>query len=195
MLKIGVLISGGGTNLQSVIDACENKILDAEVSVVVSSSESAFGLERAKNHNIKNVYIGNKNYKNLDDRNDALVKVLEESEVDLVVLAGYLSILHKDFIKTFKDKILNIHPSLIPKYSGKGHYGMKVHEGVIENSEEFSGATVHFVDENIDTGQIVLQESIRLNSNETKESLQKRVLEIEHRILVNGINKFIKGEI
>ena len=196
MLKrIAVLISGGGTNLQSVIDACENNTLDAQVVGVISNREKAFGLDRARNHNIEAIYIGKKNYADFEERSKILIQTLEDLEVDLIVLAGYLEILHENFAKRFEGMILNIHPSLIPKYAGKGYFGMKVHRAVIENNEKYSGATVHFVNEEVDTGQLVLQESIKVSEKETPESLQKRVLEIEHRILIKGIDKFIKGEI
>lgn len=193
--RIAVLISGGGTNLQSIIDACDNNALDAEIVAVISNKKNAFGLIRAENSNIETVYIGKKNYPDFEERSQTLIRTLEDLKVDLIVLAGYLEILHEDLFKKFGGMILNVHPSLIPKYAGKGFYGMKVHEAVIENKEKFSGATVHFVDQEVDTGQIVMQEAIRINEHETPESLQKRVLEIEHRILVSSIDKFIKGEI
>lgn len=196
MLKrIAVLISGGGTNLQSVIDACENNIVNAEVVGVISNKKNAYGLKRAQNHNIDSVYIGKGNYPNVDNRGRQLISVLNEMNVDLIVLAGYLEILHKDFFKEFEGRVLNIHPSLIPKYAGKGFYGMNVHEAVIKNNEKYSGATVHFVDEEVDTGQIVMQEAIKINVNETAESLQKRVLKIEHKILIASIKKYIDGEL
>ncbi len=196
MLKrIAVLVSGGGTNLQSVIDACEDNTINASVVGVISNKKKAFGLERARNHNIEAIYIGKGNYPDFEERSKALIQNLKDLNVDLVVLAGYLEILHEDFAKAFEGKILNIHPSLIPQYAGKGYYGMHVHNAVIKNNEKYSGATVHFVDEEVDTGQIVLQEAIKLNENETPESLQKRVLNIEHKILVASINKFVNGEI
>jgi len=196
MLKrIAVLISGGGTNLQAVIDACEAKKIPGQVVGVISNKASAYGLERAKNHLIKELYIGKKNYPSPADRTGALIDALNEMQPDLVVLAGYLEILRPEFIEAFRGKIINIHPSLIPKYAGKGYYGLKVHQGVIENKEKYSGATVHFVDEMIDTGQIIIQESLRVLENDTPESLQKRVLKIEHDILVRSINKCLVSEV
>ena len=194
-MRIAVLISGGGTNLQSVIDACDENVLDGNIVGVISNKKNAFGLERAKKNNIKAIYIGKKNYPNIKKRSKVLIKTLEDLKVDLIVLAGYLEILQEDFAEKFRGKILNIHPSLIPKYSGIGYYGMKVHEAVLLNKEQYSGATVHFVDFGVDTGQIVLQEAIKVSENDTKESLQKKVLEIEHRILVKSIFKYINGEI
>lgn len=195
MLKVAVLISGGGTNLQAIIDSCEAGKLDAKVVGVISNREKAYGLERAKNHKIPSYYIGKKNYPDRKERVRFLIETLQNLEVELVVLAGYLEILDEAFIKAYEGKIINIHPSLIPKYSGKGYYGIKVHEGVIENKEKYSGATVHFVDEMVDTGQIILQESLRVNEGDTPESLQKRVLKIEHKLLAKAIKKFIEGEI
>jgi len=124
-----------------------------------------------------------------------LLKELEEQKVDLIVLAGYLEILHPQVIEKYRDRIINIHPALIPKYCGKGFYGMHVHEAVKKNNEKFSGATVHFVDEGVDTGQMILQEVVRLSEEDSAEEIQKKVLKVEHRVLIQGINKFINGEI
>ena len=196
MLKrIVVLISGGGSNLQSVIDACEQKRLPAQVVGVISNKEKAYGLERAKKHLIAEYYIGSKNYPDKSLRAQALLDTIHSLKPDLIVLAGFLQILDPSIIKSYRDKIINIHPSLIPKYAGKGFYGLKVHEAVIKNNEKFSGATVHFVDEHVDTGQMIIQETLRLNENETAESLQKRVLNIEHDILVRSINKCLNSEV
>lgn len=193
--KIGVLISGGGTNLQAIIDATEEGILDASVTLVVSNKKSAFGLTRAENHGINNGYIGKLNYPDFEKRSEALLKALAENKVDLIVMAGYLEIVRPELIEQYRDKILNIHPSLIPNYCGKGYYGMHVHNAVKTNQEKFSGATVHFVDEGVDTGQLVLQESVRLKPEDSAENIQQKVLKIEHRILIEGIKKFVNGEI
>jgi len=193
--KIGVLISGGGTNLQAIIDATESGVLNVEVTLVVSNRAKAYGLERAKNHNIHGVYIGKKVSPDFEARSMMLLKELEEQKVDLIVLAGYLEILHPQVIEKYRDRIINIHPALIPKYCGKGFYGMHVHEAVKKNNEKFSGATVHFVDEGVDTGQMILQEVVRLSEEDSAEEIQKKVLKVEHRVLIQGINKFINGEI
>lgn len=195
MLKIVVLISGGGTNLQSIIDACSNDEIHGEVVGVISNKKNAYGLTRAEKHQIQGVYIGKGNYPDFEERSKALIETLGMLKPDLVVLAGYLEILHESFIKTYEGKILNIHPSLIPKYAGKGYYGMKVHEAVIKNNEKYSGATVHFVDELVDTGQIILQEAIKVMATDTPESLQKKVLKIEHKILIRSIQKYSEGEL
>lgn len=196
MLKrIVVLISGGGTNLQTIIDNCDRQVIDGQVVGVISNQVKAYGLERARKHKIADFYFGKKNYPDKDVRNSQMIKQIQALQPDLIVLAGYLAILEPTFIRAFENKIINIHPSLIPKYAGKGFYGMKVHTAVIENKEEFSGATVHFVDEKIDTGQMIIQESLRVNPDDTPESLQKRVLKIEHDILTRSINKYLLGEI
>lgn len=189
MLKIGVLISGGGTNLQAVIDACETKVIDGAVVGVISNKFKAFGLERAKKHQIPHFYIGKAYHEDPKVRTKEIVKIFEDLQVDLIVLAGYLEILQPELIQAFENRIINIHPSLIPKYAGKGYYGMKVHQAVIDNRETESGATVHYVDEGVDTGSIIIQGKVAVLSDDTKESLQKKVLEIEHRILIEAINK------
>ncbi len=196
MLKrIAVLISGGGTNLQTVIDACEAKNIRGQVVGVISNQDTAFGLERAKKHLIAGHYIGKKNYPNKIERTTALVSCLNDMKPDLVVLAGYLEILQPEFIEAFRNKIINIHPSLIPKYAGKGYYGLKVHEAVINNKERYSGATTHYVDEHVDTGQIIIQEAVKVLKSDTAESLQQRVLKVEHDILVRSINKCLVSEV
>jgi phosphoribosylglycinamide formyltransferase-1 len=180
-LKIGVLISGSGTNLQSIIDSIERGYINAEISVVISNKENAFGLERAKKHNINAVYINQRHY---DGKiNDAIYDVLKNNQVDIVVLAGYLKILSHKLIENYKNRIINIHPSLIPSFCGKGYYGIKVHEAAIDYGVKLSGATVHFVDEGADTGPIILQETVKVDYNDTAESLQKKVLKLEHELL------------
>lgn len=196
MLKrIAVLISGGGSNLQAVIDACEQQTINAEIVGVISNKRKAYGLVRAKKHNIQALYIGKGNYESAHDRHTQLRDTLEALNVDLIVLAGYLEILQADFFKKFSGRVINVHPSLLPQYSGLGFYGMKVHEAVIKNKEKYSGATVHFVSEQVDRGQIIIQEAISVFEGETAQSLQKRVLKVEHKILVSSIKKIIEGDI
>lgn len=191
--RIGVLVSGGGTNLQSVIDACESGRLDAEVVYVASDREKAYALERAENHGISHGYFGRKRFEDKEERHRAILEALEVQKVDLVVLAGYLGILTGEFIKAFEGRILNIHPSLLPKFGGEGFYGEKVHEAVLAAGEMESGATVHFVNEGIDTGEILIQGKVEVSKEDTVESLQKKVLVVEHRILIDGIEQWIKG--
>ena len=186
MVKIGVLISGGGTNLQAVIDGCENKSINGEVKVVISNKEGAFGLERAKNHNIKAV---------CEKEEDKIIKILKENEVDLVVLAGYLKIISPKLVNEYRNKIINIHPSLIPAFCGKGYYGEKVHQGVIDYGAKVTGATVHFVDEGADTGPIIMQKTVEVKKDDDAKKLAARVLEIEHEILTKSISMFCENKL
>ncbi|MCY6960483.1 phosphoribosylglycinamide formyltransferase [Clostridium brassicae] len=184
MFKIAVLISGGGSNLQAIIDNIENGYLNCSIECVISDKKDAFGLERARRHNIKTYVFDKKEY-----GAELSYRILEtlENKVDLIVLAGYLSILNWDIIKKFKDKIINVHPSLIPSFCGKGMYGIKVHEKALEYGVKITGCTVHFVDEGTDTGSIIIQKAVEVKDNDTAESLQKRVLEQEHRALSEAI--------
>ena len=187
-IKIAVLISGGGTNLQSIIDAIESRKLEnCEIVLVISSKEKAFGLQRAKEHGIFSVWIGKGKYENPSKINENLMNALIQSKADLIVLAGYLSILPKEIIEQFSGRIINVHPSLIPKYCGEGFYGERVHKAVLENNESISGATVHYVDEGVDTGEIILSKSVPVLQDDTVETLSSRVLEIEHEILVSAL--------
>ena len=146
MLKVAVFVSGGGTDLQSILDACEAKQINAEVKLVISNKENAYGLERARLSKIKAVY---------ETDEDKIIDILEKNNIDLIVLAGYLKIITPKFVDKFRNKIINIHPSLIPSFCGKGYYGQKVHQGVIDHGAKVTGATVHFVDEGADTGAIM----------------------------------------
>ncbi len=186
MVKIGVLISGGGTNLQAVIDGCENKSINGEVKVVISNKEGAFGLERAKNHNIKAV---------CEKEEDKIIKILKENEVDLVVLAGYLKIISPKLVNEYRNKIINIHPSLIPAFCGKGYYGEKVHQGVIDYGAKVTGATVHFVDEGADTGPIIIQKTVEVKQDDDAKKLAARVLDVEHEILTKSISMFCENKL
>ena len=193
-VKISVLVSGGGTNLQSLIDNIKNGSLqNAEIVRVISNRADAFALERAKHAGIKGVVISKEIFPDLDEFTEELIKTLENADTDLIVLAGYMSILHPNIIKKYPKKIINIHPSLIPKYSGKGFYGKKVHEAVIEAGEKVSGATVHFVDEGIDTGEIILQREVPVKEGDDAETLAKRVLEVEHVIYTEALQKVISS--
>ncbi len=185
-LRMAVLVSGGGTNLQSVIDAVEDGTLKSQIACVISNKETAYGLERARKHHIPAYFINPKE----DGYDEKLLDKLQEEQVDLVVLAGYLKILSPELIKAYNRKIINIHPSLLPKFGGKGFYGIHVHEAVIKAGEKESGATVHFVDEGVDTGEIIVQKKIAVEAGDTPETLQARILDqIEHKILVEAIKK------
>lgn len=191
MFKIAVLVSGGGTNLQEIIDNIENKRLNCKIEYIIADRD-CYSLERGRKYNIKSVLLDKKEYGN--KLSNEINKVLE-NKVDLIVLAGYLSIVDKDFISDWNNKIINIHPSLLPKYGGKGMYGMNVHEAVIANKEKKSGCTVHFVDVDIDTGKILLQRKVDVSNNETPESLQKKVLKEEHQLLIEAIEKVISDSV
>lgn len=186
MVKIGVLISGGGTNLQAVIDGCENKFINGEVKVVISNKAEAYGLERAKKHNIKAV---------CEKEEDKIIKILKENEVDLVVLAGYLKIISPKLVNEYRNKIINIHPSLIPAFCGKGYYGEKVHQGVIDYGAKVTGATVHFVDEGADTGPIIMQKTVEVKQDDDAKKLAARVLDVEHEILTKSISMFCENKL
>ena len=186
MKKIAVLISGGGTNLQSIIDAAEAGKIKGEIRLVISNKEDAYGLERARKHNICAVF---------DNDEASIIDRLKSEEIDLVVLAGFLKILSSNFTRAFENKIINIHPSLIPAFCGKGYYGLKVHQSAVDYGVKVSGATVHFVDENADTGPIISQETVKVLPDDTAEILQKRVLEVEHRILPMVVSKFCDNKI
>ena len=178
MLKIAVFVSGGGTNLQAIIDNIESKkIRNSKISLVLSNKKDAYALERAKKHNILGKVLSRKDFDTNDDYCRQLLDVLESMDIDLIVLAGYLAILPKAIIDRYPNRIINVHPSLIPAFSGKGYYGLKVHEGVLERGCKVTGATVHFVDEGTDTGPIILQKAVLVKDDDTPESLQKKVME------------------
>lgn len=180
LYNIAVLVSGSGSNLQSIIDNTLDSSINGRVALVVSDREDAYALKRGENHNIPSYY--------LKGDPEGLIRLLDSHKIDLVVLAGYLSILPKQVVQAYENRIINIHPSLIPKYCGKGFYGMNVHNAVIAGKEKVSGATVHFVDAGIDTGPIILQETVEITEEDTPETLQQKVLKIEHEILPKGIN-------
>ena len=182
MKKIAVLISGGGSNLQSIIDRIEDGcIKNAKIEVVISNKKDAYGLERAKKHGIEAVF-------SKDEKE--IKKIILDRKCDLIVLAGFLKILSGDFLKEFKNKIINIHPSLIPSFCGMGYYGIKVHEAVVNYGVKITGATVHFVEEEADAGPIILQEAVEVSSSDTADIVQKKVLELEHRILPKVVDLF-----
>ncbi|WP_454053204.1 phosphoribosylglycinamide formyltransferase [Clostridium sp. Marseille-Q7071] len=185
MLKIAVLISGGGSNLQSIIDNINSGYLkNCTIEYVISDRENVYGIKRAKENNIKTMVFDRKKYSKA--LSDEILKVLKD-KVNLIVLAGFTSILNKSFIESFKNKIINIHPSLIPNFCGNGMYGIKVHEAAINYGVKVSGCTVHFVDEGTDTGAIILQKTVNVYGEDSAEGLQKRVLIEEHKALPEAI--------
>lgn len=188
MLKISVMVSGGGTNFQAVIDGISSgDIPDSKIVQVISSNDKAFALERAKKHNIPGYVVSSKDYPDSNDKSDKILSLLREKDTDLIVLAGYMSVVDAKIIDAYRGRIINIHPSLIPKYCGKGFYGKRVHEAVLAGGETVSGATVHFVDEGIDTGAIIIQEQVSVLSDDTPDDLAARVLKVEHKILTQAI--------
>lgn len=195
MVEIGVLISGGGSNLQAIIDEIGKGDIRGRISLIISNKEDAYGLIRGKNVGIESIFIDPKKFPGMEEYNLELVKEFKKRNVDLIVLAGYLKILSKEFIDYYRNKIINIHPSLIPSFCGDGFYGLKVHQAVIENGCKVTGATVHFVDEGTDTGPIILQRSLEVKDDDTAQTLQKRVLEIEHEILPKAVRLFCENRI
>ncbi len=178
MLKIAVLVSGGGTNLQAIIDAIDaGKITNAAIDVVISNNANAYALERAKKHGIEAMCISPKSYETREQFNDALTETIVSRGIDLVVLAGYLVIIPPQLIAAYKNRIINIHPSLIPSFCGTGFYGLKVHEEALKRGVRVTGATCHFVDEGTDTGPIILQKAVEIQPDDTPKTLQQRVME------------------
>lgn len=178
MLKLAVLVSGGGTNLQAILDAIDaGKITNAKVEVVISNNPGAYALERAAKHGVDALCISPKDYENRAAFNTAFLDKLNSYHVDLVVLAGFLVVIPPEMIAQYRNRIINIHPSLIPSFCGTGYYGLKVHEGALARGVKVTGATVHFVDEGTDTGPIILQKAVEVQQGDTPEVLQRRVME------------------
>lgn len=197
MLKIAVCVSGGGTNLQAIIDAIEaGRIHDTEISLVISNNPNAYALERAKKAGIEGICISPKSYENRDAFNAAFLEKLDAAKVDLVVLAGFLVVIPEIMIKKYRNRIINIHPSLIPSFCGTGYYGLKVHEGVLARGVKVTGATVHFVDEGTDTGPIILQKAVEILPDDTPQTLQRRVMEqAEWVLLPRAVELIAEGRV
>lgn len=186
MLKVAVFVSGGGTDLQSIIDANKNGEINIDLRVVISNRKNAYGLERARNAGIRAEWMKDE---------DLIIQTLQEEGVELIVLAGYLAIISERLINLYPNKIMNIHPSLIPSFCGPGFYGLHVHEAVLKRGVKVSGATVHFVSPVVDGGPIILQEAVDISDLKTPEDIQARVLEIEHRILPKAVGLYADGKI
>lgn len=191
MKRIGVLVSGGGTNLQAIIDACKSGVIHSgEVVTVVSNKKDVYALERAKNAGIEGVVIEKKSFSDPKKFDEALCEHMRSRNVDLVVMAGFLCIVGDTFIDSFKDRIINIHPSLIPSFCGEGFYGLKVHEAALSYGVKVSGATVHYVSSIVDGGRIIKQKAVYVEENDTPETLQKRIMEeAEWKILPEAIEE------
>jgi phosphoribosylglycinamide formyltransferase-1 len=192
--RIAVFASGGGTDFQSVIDANEKEHF-CEIAYLIASKEGIGAIERAKKHGIKTAVFAKKDYADLEVLYAELTTLLRESKVDYIVLAGWLKIIPESFIKTFADRIINIHPSLIPSFCGAGYYGLKVHEAVIEYGAKISGCTVHFVNEVPDGGAIIAQRAVEVEEADTPLTLQARILEVEHTLLPYVVKKLCEGKI
>lgn len=197
MLRVLVCVSGGGTNLQAIIDAVEKgEITNTQIVGVISNNQGAYALQRAENHNIKGVCVSPKDYENRELFHEALLKEVDSFEPDLIVLAGYLVTIPEAMIAKYRNRIINIHPSLIPSFCGVGYYGLKVHEAALSRGVKITGATVHFVDEGTDTGPIILQKAVEVLSGDDAKQLQQRVMEqAEWVILPKAINYIANGQI
>lgn len=193
-VSIGVLISGGGTNLQAVIDNISSGNIDGEIRLIISNKSDAYGLDRGRLAGIESIFIDPKKFDSMEEYNKRLIEEFKKRGIQLIVLAGYLKVLSKKFINSF-DAIINIHPSLIPSFCGRGFYGERVHEEVLKYGVKYTGATVHFVDEGTDTGPIILQEVVAVDIHDTVESLQKKVLKEEHKLLVKAIKLYCEGKL
>lgn len=197
MLRVGVLAGGGGTNLQAIIDAVESGVItNAELVFVLSNNEDAYALQRAKNHGIKPIVVDNNKFDSKESFETALINAIDEQQVDLIVLAGMMLMMPLELVRKYKNKIINIHPSLIPAFCGKGYYGIHVHEKVLEKGAKVSGATVHFVDEIYDNGPIILQKAVEVMPKDTPSVLQKRIMEqAEWIILPKAIDLIANNKI
>ena len=190
MFKIAVLISGNGSNLEALIDACKKNVINGSIDIVISNNPDAYGIQRAKNHSINYKIIDNNRFETREDFDKALVEELNDSNPDLIVLAGFMRILTSVMTEAFRNKIINIHPSLLPKYPG-----LDTHNSVIKNGDLKHGITIHFVNEVLDGGQIIAQGEISVNSDETLEELKTRIHAIEHVMLPMVVSKFADGTI
>lgn len=197
MLNLAVCVSGGGTNLQAIIDGIESgTITNARIKAVISNNPGAYALERAKKHGIASICISPKQFGSREEFNQALLEKLDSCQVDLVVLAGFLVVLPETLIQKYQNRVINIHPSLIPSFCGTGYYGLKVHEGALKRGVKVTGATVHFVDEGTDTGPIILQQPVMVEQGDTPELLQRRVMEqAEWKILPKAIDLIANGKV
>ncbi len=197
MLNVVVLVSGGGTNLQAVIDAVESgAVTNTRIAGVISNNKNAYALERAKKHGIENKWISPKDFASREEFNARFLEEVDRMEPDLIVLAGFLVVIPPEMIQKYRNRIINIHPSLIPSFCGTGYYGLKVHEAALSRGVKMTGATVHFVDEGTDTGPIILQKAVEIEPDDTPEILQKRVMEqAEWKLLPKAVDLIANGKV
>lgn len=194
-LKIGVLVSGGGTNLEAIIESCEKGKIPARVVLVISNKEDAYALTRARNHDIEGMFLSPRDFKTREEYWEKMRDILEERKIGLICLAGFLLKLSPLIVKKFRGRIMNIHPALLPEFGGDGMYGRRVHEAVLESGAKFSGCTVHFVDEVYDAGPIILQKKVPVLSNDTPDTLAERVLKEEHKTYSEAIKLFAERKL
>ncbi|MGI6485341.1 MAG: phosphoribosylglycinamide formyltransferase [Tepidanaerobacteraceae bacterium] len=194
-VRLGVLVSGGGTNLQAIIDSIQSGYLPASIEVVLSNREDSYALQRAASNGIPNCAVLPKDFKTVQEYDEELISILKKFSVNLVILAGFVRVLSPVFVRAYPNRIMNIHPSLIPSFCGKGYYGLRVHKEVIRYGVKITGATVHFVDEGTDTGPIILQRAVSVEDHDTPETLAARVLKEEHRIYPEAIKLFAEGRL
>ncbi len=197
MIRVAVLVSGGGTNLQALMDAqAAGKFPEAEIALVVSNRKKAYALERAKNAGIQTAYLPTVRFSSNEEYGNALLDLMLREKIDLIVLAGFLVVLSHSFVEAFPNRIINIHPSLIPSFCGDGFYGLKVHEEALKRGVKVTGATVHFVDSGTDTGPIILQKAVAIEPDDTPESLQLRVMQqAEWKLLPEAVRLFSEGKL
>lgn len=193
--RIAVMVSGRGSNLQSIIDEIDKGNINGEISLVISNKENAYGIERAINNNIKTLVASKDKYPTITERTNIILDNLEDENIDFVVLAGYMEILEKKFIDRYKNKIINIHPSLIPSFCGKGLYGMRVHNEVYRYGVKVTGATVHFVDEGADTGPVIMQDVVVVEEFDMPKNIAEKVLKVEHRLLPEVVRLMCEDKI
>jgi len=193
--NLAVLASGSGTNLQAIIDAIKKKKLKARINIVISNNRDAYALKRARKNKIKSLHLSQKNFVSIKEFDRKLISILKKEKIDLVALAGYMKKLSPKVVRAFNNKIINIHPALLPRYGGKGMYGIHVHKAVLKSKTKTTGVTVHLVDEKYDHGPIIFRKEIPVHDNDTAENLQKRVLKIEHRVYPYVIGFFARNKI
>ena len=192
-VRVAVFVSGGGTNLQALLDSEGSVLKHAKISLVLASNEKAYALERAKKANVETLVVRKKDYKTQGEYEEAMRKELEARHIDLIVLAGFMTILSENFVKHYDHRIINVHPSLIPSFCGEGFYGLRVHEAALEKGVKVTGATVHFVNEIPDGGDIILQAAVKVRKNDTPETLQRRVMEqAEWKLLPKAVEMVAK---
>ncbi len=194
-LNLVALASGGGTNLQAIIDNIEKGILNAQIKAVISNNSKSGALERARNHNIPAIHLSHKQFATPEEFDQKLLSILKENETDLIILAGYMKMLSPNVVRAYKNKILNIHPALLPSFGGSGMYGIHVHEAVIDSGVKVTGVTVHLVDEIYDHGAIIVQKCVPVLAEDTPEILQQRVLPHEHELYSKAIRLFAEGKV